>query len=447
MTHFRSNTEVTLSRRVALKILNTVEQGQKLDVAFTALSENLNPRDRSWCRELVYGVQRLRGRIDYLLNRKIHKGINSLNSTVRDTLRMSLYQILYMSSVPEYAAVSQAVELIRSTEGESATGFVNAVLRATVADGDGYEHFPDCELDPLGFLSTWGSHPRWLVERWLERWSLEDVQRLVEANNSVPSIYLRCLGVTPEEAIEILANVGIKSALAGYGTGCVVLIGEYSLTEAMAVVPSVVQDPASALVVPYVDPEPEKIVADLCSAPGGKTMAMAARGNLVIAADLSFERLGFVWDNIHRISTGFRDHNDFKVHLVQADAVAPVLKSADVVLLDVPCTGTGTLRRNPDARWKLTLESLKKLVKLQDRILEVSSNLLASGGLIAYSTCSLEEEENEDCISRFLQDHKDFEIDPGSGVEEIYMNDQGQLCIMPQNFGFDGAFASRLRKN
>ena len=133
-----------------MKILNTVEQGQKLDVAFTALSENLNPRDRSWCRELVYGVQRLRGRIDYLLNRKIQRDFDSLNSTVRDTLRMSLYQILYMSSVPEYAAVSQAVELVRSAEGESATGFVNAVLRATVADGDGYEHFPDCELDPLG---------------------------------------------------------------------------------------------------------------------------------------------------------------------------------------------------------------------------------------------------------------------------------------------------------
>ena len=438
---------MTLGRRVALKILSKVEHGQKLDRAFTALSKNLSPRDRSWCRELVYGVQRLRGRIDHLLDRKIQRDINSLDPTVRDTLRMSLYQILYMSSVPEYAAVSQAVELIRSARGEGATGFVNAVLRAVVADGDGYEHFPDCEVDPVGFLSTWGSHPRWLVERWLGRWSPEEVLRLVKANNSVPSIYLRCLRETPDEAIEILANIGIKADLAGYGTGCVVLIGEYSLTEALAVVPSVVQDPASALVVPYADPEPEKIVADLCSAPGGKTMAMAARGNLVIASDLSFERLGFVGDNINRISTGFRDCNNFKVHLVQADAVTPILKSADVVLLDVPCTGTGTLRRNPDARWKLTLESLKELVTLQGLMLEACSSVLASGGLLVYATCSLETEENEDCISRFLQNHKNFKIEPSLGVEKVYMNDQGQLCMIPQDFGFDGTFAARLRKS
>ena len=164
--------------------------------------------------------------------------------------------------------------------------------------------------------------------------------------------------------------------------------------EAMAAVPSVVQDPAAALVVPYADPEPGDLVADLCAAPGGKAMALAARGNVVLAADRSLERLRLVRENAERLAEGPWESPGFRVSVVQADALAPIVEGADMVLLDVPCTGTGTLRRSPDARWKLTPERLNELVALQERILEACTSVVPSGGRLVYSTCSLEPAEN-----------------------------------------------------
>ena len=282
--------------------------------------------------------QRLRGRLDHLLDRKVQRGLDSVDPAVRDALRLGLYQILYMDGVPEYAAVSQAVDLARSVGGKGVAGFVNAVLRAAAGEGGGEKHFPDVEADPAGFLSAWGSHPRWLVERWLRRWSPAEVWRLVQANNAVPPIYLRCLRDTPEEAVELLAGGGIEAEPVGSGTGCVVLLGESPPVEALAAVPSVVQDPAAALVVPYADPEPGDLVADLCAAPGGKAMALAARGNVVLAADRSLDRLQLLRENAERLAHGPWESPGFRVSVVQADTLAPIVEGADMALLDVPCT-------------------------------------------------------------------------------------------------------------
>jgi len=448
-----SGAEVTPGRRAALEIFGAVERGQRVDRAFADAARDLDARERAWCRELVYGAQRLRGRLDYLLDRRVRRGLDSVDSEVLDVLRLGMYQVLYMDGVPEYAAVSQTVDLARSVGGKGTAGFVNAIMRATVRERPGEEHFPDFDSDPAGSLSTWGSHPRWLVERWLGRWSAADVQRLVEANNEVPPIYLRCLRDTPEEASKALADAGIGAepagsgtGSAGSGTGCVVLLQGSSPLEAMGVVPSVVQDPAAALVVPYADPKPGDRVADLCAAPGGKAMALAARGNVVLAADRSLERLRLVRDNVARLSARPWTGSNFSVSLVQADALAPIAEGADMVLLDVPCTGTGTLRRNPDARWKLTPERLDELVRLQERILEACASVVPSGGRLVYSTCSLEPEENEDRISAFLERHPEFELEPSAGVEDQYVNEWGHLYVLPQKYGFDGAFAARLRK-
>ena len=222
----------------------------------------------------MFGIQRLRGRLDYLLDRKVKRGLESVNAGVRDSLRIGLYELLYMGGVPEYASVSQAVDLAQSKGGRGVSGFANAVLRGIERDGGGPEHFPAPQTHAVEFLSTWGSHPRWLVERWLTRWSSVDVRKLVEANNGVPPLSLRCLWDTPEEAAEALEARQIDAGVVGSGTGCVVIHGHASLEEAMGVVPAVVQDPAAALVVSYADPSPEARVADLCAAPGGKTLAL-----------------------------------------------------------------------------------------------------------------------------------------------------------------------------
>ncbi len=392
----------------------------------------------------MFGIQRLRGRLDYLLDRKVKRGLESVKAGVRDSLRIGLYELLYMGGVPEYASVSQAVDLARSKGGQRVSGFANAVLRGIERDGGGPEHFPDSETDPVEFLSTWGSHPRWLVERWLTRWSSADVRKLVDANNGVPPLSLRCLWNTPEEAAEALEARQIEASVVGSGTGCVVIHGHASLEEAMRVVPAVVQDPAAALVVSYADPSPEARVADLCAAPGGKTLALAARGNVVLAADRSIERLRLVRENADRVREQGGRH--IRLSIVQADASAPPVRRPDMLLLDVPCTGTGTLSRNPDIRWKLTPDRLDEMAALQGRMLDVCADVVPSGGVLVYATCSLEPEENEEQIESFMSRRPDFQMDPGGGVNLEFLNDRGYLYVMPQVFGFDGAFAARLRK-
>jgi len=349
-----------------------------------------------------------------------------------------------MGGVPEYAAVSQAVDLAHSKGGRGVAGFANAVLRGIARDGGGPENFPDPETHLVEFLSTWGSHPRWLVERWLTRWSSADVRKLVEANNGVPPLSLRCLWVTPEEAAEALEARQIEASVVGSGTGCVVIHGHASLEEAMRVVPAVVQDPAAALVVSYADPSPEASVADLCAAPGGKTLALAARGNVVLAADRSIERLRLVRENADRVREQGGRH--IRLSIVQADASAPPVRRPDMLLLDVPCTGTGTLSRNPDIRWKLTPDRLDEMAALQGRMLDACADVVPSGGVLVYATCSLEPEENEEQIESFMSRRPDFQMDPGGGVDLEFLNDRGYLYVLPQVFGFDGAFAARLRK-
>jgi 16S rRNA (cytosine967-C5)-methyltransferase len=392
---------------------------------------------------LVFGIQRLRGRLDYLLDRRIKRGLESVKPGVLDALRIGLYEILYMDGVPEYAAVSQAVDLAQSEGGRGAAGFANAVLRGILRDGGGPEAFPDPETHPVDFLSTWGSHPRWLVERWLERWSTTDVRKLIESNNRVPPLSLRCLWHTPEWAEQALDETGISATPVGFGTGCVVMNGHASLEEAMRVVPCVVQDPAAALVVTYADPEPEARIADICAAPGGKSMGFAARGNLVLAADRSGDRLRLVQETVNRL--GQHGHR-VRVSTVQADALAPPVIGPDMVFLDVPCTGTGTLSRNPDIRWKLTPDRLDEMAALQGRILDGCADVVPRGGLLVYATCSLESEENEEVIEAFMARRPDYRMDPGSGGDAVFRNDRGYLYVTPQAFGFDGSFAARLRR-
>ena len=178
-------------------------------------------------------------------------------------------------------------------------------------------------------------------------------------------------------------------------------------------VPAVVQDPAAALVVSYIDPNPDARIADLCAAPGGKTLALAARGNLVLAADLSIERLRLVRENVNRVEE--QGGRRVRVSTVQADALAPPVSRPDMLLLDVPCTGTGTLRRNPDIRWRLTPDRLDEMVALQGRLLDVCADVVPSGGVLVYATCSLEPEENEEQIEAFMTRRPEFHMDPVKG--------------------------------
>jgi 16S rRNA (cytosine967-C5)-methyltransferase len=407
-------------------------------VALARAASDLTPRDRAFVHELVYGMARLRGRLDHLLEQHVHGGLARLEPAVVELLRLGAYQILYMGGVPRYAAVSQTVSQARRQAGRGAGGLVNAVLRAVGDAGDGAERFPDFATDPAGWLERRGSHPAWMVERWLRRWTPEEVRALVEADNRRPPIGLVPLELEPAEAVATLAAVGIEAEPFEGDPGCLRLAAGTDPTAALAALPSIIQDPGAHLVTRYADVEAGARLADLCAAPGGKALALSARASYTLAADRSEARMRMVRDNARRTGR--------PLGLVVADAARPPVREADVVVVDVPCTGTGTLARHPDGRWRLGPDSIGTMATVQRAILDGAADAVRPGGLLVYATCSLEVEENEDQVSAFLERRPDFRFERTRAVREEYLDEAGRLVVLPWRTGFDGAFAARLRR-
>ncbi|HET7231187.1 MAG TPA: 16S rRNA (cytosine(967)-C(5))-methyltransferase RsmB [Longimicrobium sp.] len=431
---------VTDTRVAALEVMRRVRDGDLADRAFDAAVARLDPRDRAWTQELVYGTFRLRGRIDHLLGALLRDGTGSVAPDVLDVLRLGAYQLMEMGSVPPYAAVSQSVELTRMAGAGRVSGLVNGVLQNLQRRGEAIR-FPDFRPDPAGHLSTWGSHPRWLVERWVARWGADEAKALVEADNLRPELYIRPLGLTADEARTRLGEAGIESEPVEFSPDSLRIVPPGTAAQALAAIPAVVQDPAAALVVRYAAVPEGGTVIDLAAAPGGKALGMAERAAHVAAADLSHRRLRRVVENAARVGWGDR------TGAVVADGRQPPFRAADAVLLDAPCTGTGTFRRHPDGRWRVTPDDLAALTALQSELLEAAAPLVRTGGVLVYSTCSLEREENEERVEDFLSRHPEFEPDPSvAAVPAQVLDAAGRLCVLPQRHGVDGAFAARLRR-
>lgn len=422
-------------RLLAAAILEQVESGRRLDVAWET-SGAPSSRRRAWIRTLVYGSVRLRGRIDSVLARHCGCAVSDLDPEVRIALRMGAYQILEMAGVPDYAAVSQSVDQLKRTRRRAAAGLVNAVLRTVVRSRYGTHTFPDPERDLAGYLETWGSHPEWMVRRWIRQFGAAGARKLVEANNTEPRVYLRPVGIGVTEAAHALNEAGLRAAAANGAAVCR-LGQDVDPAAALRVVPGVIQDPAAALVADYVSPDSGSLVADLCAAPGGKAMALSAAAGGVLAADLSAQRLARVAQARRRLNA--------RAWLVVADARFPPIREAGTVLVDVPCSGTGTLRRHPDGRWRMGEDGVRVLAGVQERILQGAASVVPRGGLLVYATCALEPEENRGQVTRFLARHRDFRIEPGMAPAR-FLDSEGCLVVLPHESGFDGAFAARLRR-
>ncbi len=433
---------VTEARGAAADVLADLRGGELLDSSFDRRTSKLDPRDRRWTRELVFGMLRQRSWLDALLDDRVRGGLAKLDPDLIDLLRLGAYQLLSMGSVPAYAAIGQTVELTKRRHGIGASKLANAVLRRL--DRERERLAVATPEDPVEALALQHSPPRWLVARWIARWGADETRLLLEANNREAPLVARPYHVVREQLEAMFEAAGVSVADAPLVPDSLVLTaGVGAMTELGAFKQGLfhLQDPASTLVTRYAAIAPGAQVADLCAAPGGKTLELARSAGTVFAGDASFARLARVRDNVRRLDVG-------NVVPFVGDARFPAVRGMDVVLIDVPCTGTGTFRRHPDARWRLKVSDLAVLPAVQRSILRAASTAVRPGGLLVYSTCSLETEENDAQIESFLSDNPEWRLEPPpEGSVPAAVLDAGRLRVLPQRHGTDGAFAARLRRS
>jgi 16S rRNA (cytosine967-C5)-methyltransferase len=371
----------------------------------------------------------------------VRGGLAKLDPDLIDLLRLGAYQLLSMGSVPAYAAIGQTVELTKRRHGIGASKLANAVLRRL--DRERERLVVAVPEDPVEALALEHSHPRWLVARWIARWGADETRQLLEANNREAPLVARPYHVVREQLEAMLEGAGVTVADAPLVPDSLVLTaGVGAMTELGAFKQGLfhLQDPASTLVTRYAAIPTGAQVADLCAAPGGKTLELARTASVVFAGDASLARLPRVRDNVRRLDAS-------NVVPFVGDARFPAVAGMDAVLIDVPCTGTGTFRRHPDARWRLRVSDLAVLPAAQRSILRAAASAVRPGGLLVYSTCSLETEENDAQIESFLSDNPDWRLEPPpEGVVPAAVLDAGRLRVLPQRHGTDGAFAARLRR-
>ncbi len=432
---------VTEARRAAADLCADLRRGEMLDAAFDARARGLDARDRRWMQELAFGMLRKRAMLDALLSLRVRGGLARLDPDLIDLLRLGVYQLLHMGSVPAYAAIAQTVELAKSRHGIGASKLANAVLRRVDRERDSAE--VPAPSDPVDALALAHSHPRWLVARWIARWGAEETARLLIANNVEAPIIIRPFGIVREQLEATLESAGIHGGEAPLASDSIVLPAGVALRELGAFRQGLffVQDPAATLVTRYAAVAAGSVVADLCAAPGGKALELSRAARIVFCGDRAPSRVTRMTDNFRRV--------DAK-NLISfvSDARTPAIAPVDAVLVDVPCTGTGTFRRHPDARWRLKISDLAVMGALQRTILRAAASVVKPGGLLIYSTCSLEPEENDAQIESFIAESSDWTLEPPpDGTVPAAVLDAGRLRILPQRDGADGAFAARLRRS
>lgn len=432
---------VTDARVAAAEICADLRTGELLDPSFDRRTARLDARDRRWVRELVYGTLRRRGRIDAYLDARVRGGSVRLDADLLDLLRLGAAQLLFMSSVPAYAAIAQTVELAKRRHGIGASKLANAVLRRLDRERDALD-LPRGG-DAVETLALEGSHPKWIVARWVARWGIDETRRLLDANNREAPLIARPYHAVREQLEAMLESAGVQVEDAPLVRDSIVLSSPVSsLTELGPFRQGLfhLQDPASTLVTQYACVPTGADVADLCSAPGGKAVELSRNAGHVYASDASRARLERVIENGRRLEID-------SLYEYVADARQPAIRPVDLVLVDAPCTGTGTFRRHPDARWRLKISDLAVMASLQRTILRAAADVVKPGGLLVYSTCSLEPEENDEQVEQFLSTHPGWRLDPPpEGVVPGAVLDGGLLRVLPQRHGSDGAFAARLRR-
>ncbi len=441
-------------RKTAVEILNRIDRegayAEPLLDSVLAGNGAANLADRRLLTQLVYGTLRNRSRLDWIIGLLYRGKAEAMDHSLRNILRIGLYQLLFTDRIPPFAAVNEAVKTAKAMHPAGA-GLVNAVLRKFLKPGTSVA-YPDKEKDPAGYVSVFHSHPLWLVEKWIGTMGFAETLELCKADNETPPLTIRVnrLKADREETGKALAGEGCEAQAADLSpeglkiSALPVPVRELRLFREGRFV---IQDEASQLVSHLVDPRPGEKVLDLCAGTGVKTTHLAElMGNQghIAALDINAKKLDSLRGLAQKLGITI-------IHSLAGDAraepSADFREAFDRVLVDAPCSGLGTLRRNPEIKWRLTPESLREFPPLQADILANAARFLKRGGILVYSTCTISAEENGEVLWAFLSGNRDFTlVHPSGSVDRRVVDQEGFFRTAPHRHGTDGFFGAVLRK-
>ena len=435
-------------RELAMQVLQKVHvEGAYANVALaeTLREIKLTERDRRFLTELVYGVVKAGESLDYRIGKYV-ADIRKAQPAIRELLRLGFYQIFEMDRVPPSAACDTAVELAKKHGRRGADSFVNGVLRAALRE-------PERAAYPTGrdasSLALRTGHPVWMVERWMRAYGYERTEELCHCNNTSAPLSMRVntLRTNRPALMEQFTAAGAQVRASAWVPDGIVL-GTHGALDELAPLRmglAQVQDESSMLVAHVLAPEPGMTVIDACAAPGGKTTHIAQRmenRGRILAFDIYEEKIRRIERNAQRLGISIME-----AQMCDAREIgAAYAGQADRVLVDAPCSGLGVLRRKPDARWKKSPEDVKTLPPLQRAILASAAEAVKKGGILVYSTCTMEECENAAIVANFLRTHTDFVLEETGGFLPVQKTTECMVQIMPETDGPDGFFIARMRR-
>jgi 16S rRNA (cytosine967-C5)-methyltransferase len=440
-------------REAAFAVLKKFDRyDEELDSIVDTVFEtaDLEVRDRRLAFQIIYGVLRNRNALDYVIDGLINQNLRK-EPVLRQILQIGAFQILFLDRVPVHASVSETVNLTKNGHSslQKFTGVVNAVLRNVEKKRKTVLQFPK-SMDRIKKLSLKFSHPEWMIRRWMESFGGRKCENLLEFNNTKPTTFLR-RNLNSVSKLQFESDISAVSPRSPQPVGFKKLYYELKpqvqATDIMSFGAGVctVQAPSSGWVIALLDPQKNDVVLDVSAAPGGKSTLigeLVGDDGAVIAADNRLNRALLVEENVNRMGM------NFTVFPVVCDGKAPAFsRQFDKVLLDAPCSGTGVMHRHPDSRLRRTEQDIINSVKLQEELLNSSAETVMAGGVLLYSTCSLENEENWGQVEKFLKSHPNFELEPADNfIEQKYVDKNGCLSITPYDHKMDGMFGARLVK-
>lgn len=437
-------------RGIAVKILNRVDRtdaylDKMLDLEIK--NSELSGVDKALLFEIVHGVIRWLGRIDWILNGFYKGQFSKCIPNVKNAMRVALYQILFLDKVPEYAAVNEAVDFVKRLQGQKPADLTNAVLRNIIRSKNQIR-YPKEKDEEINYLSAYYSHPNWLVKRWLKHYGRAFTEELLIANNNKPDLTLRVnnLVTNKDELKSLLKKVKLGFSETNYLPEFIRLDNLTNITawDYFKKGYFAVQDESTGFPVKLLDPKPGMRVLDLCAAPGGKSAHMADLMNNegeIIAIDKFESRLDILKENLDRLHVK-------NVKTVVADSTEyDDEEKFDRVLVDVPCSGLGTLRKKPDIKWKKDLIDIRRLTPTQKQLLNKAASQVKVGGYLVYSTCTIDPEENYNVIEEFMKTNIDFELVKAQDqFDEVLCDSNGCIQTFTNVHKIDGSFAAKLKR-